>query len=77
VILALGASSLLNAIYFIRTLIRIYSDPHQTVHKPNIRTYHSLGYIFPMFILGAMNLFLGLFSWVVIDLIEQGLKMFG
>lgn len=77
VILALGASSLLNAIYFIRTLIRIYSDPHQTVHKPNIRTHHRLGYIFPMFILGAMNLFLGLFSWVVIDLIEQGLKMFG
>lgn len=77
VILALGASSLLNAIYFIRTLIRIYSDPHQTVHKSNIRTHHSLGYIFPMFILGAMNLFLGLFSWVVIDLIEQGLKMFG
>ena len=24
-----------------------------------------------------VNLFLGLFSWVVIDLIEQGLKMFG
>ncbi len=77
VILALAASSLLNAVYFIRTLIRIYSDPHETVHKENIRAHHRLGYNGPMVILTALNLFLGLFSWVAIDLITRGLEMFG
>ncbi len=77
VILALAASSLLNAIYFIRTLIRIYSDPHGNMRKVRVRSPHRLGYIFPMAILAAMNLFLGLFSWVSIDLIVRGLEMFG
>ena len=59
VMLALAASSLLNAVYFMRTL-------H---HKPL--------YNVPMVILGGLNLFLGLYSWVAINLITQGLKMFG
>ena len=77
VILALAASSLLNAVYFIRTLIRIYSDPHGTVSKANIRQHHRPLFNGPMMVLGAINLFLGLFSWVVIDLITRGLEMFG
>jgi len=77
VILALAASSLLNAVYFIRTLIRIYSDPHGTVSKANIRQHHRPLFNVPMMVLGAINLFLGLFSWVVIDLITRGLEMFG
>lgn len=77
VMLALAISSMLNAVYFIRTLIRIYTDPHHTVSKSNIRAHHRLGYNVPMAVLGAINLFLGLFSWVVIDLINRGLEMFG
>lgn len=77
VILALAASSLLNAVYFIRTLIRIYSDPHGTVSKANIRQHHRPLFNVPMMVLGTINLFLGLFSWVVIDLITRGLEMFG
>jgi hypothetical protein len=30
-----------------------------------------------MMCLAAVNLFLGLFSWAVVDLIERGLRMFG
>ena len=75
--LALAASSLLNAVYFMRTLIRIYSDPRGTVSKANIRQHHRPLYNVPMVILGGLNLFLGLFSWVAINLITQGLKMFG
>jgi NADH:ubiquinone oxidoreductase subunit 5 (subunit L)/multisubunit Na+/H+ antiporter MnhA subunit len=77
VMLALAASSLLNAVYFMRTLIRIYSDPRGTVSKANIRQHHKPLYNVPMVILGGLNLFLGLFSWVAINLITQGLKMFG
>jgi multicomponent Na+:H+ antiporter subunit D len=77
VMLALAASSLLNAVYFMRTLIRIYSDPRGTVSKANIRQHHKPLYNIPMVILGGLNLFLGLFSWGAINLITQGLKMFG
>lgn len=77
VILALAASSLLNAVYFVRTLIRIYSDPHETMRNARVRAHHRLGYNGPMVVLAAINLFLGLFSWVVIDLITRGLQMFG
>jgi multicomponent Na+:H+ antiporter subunit D len=77
VMLALAASSLLNAVYFMRTLIRIYSDPRGTVSKANIRQHHRPLYNIPMVVLGGLNLFLGLFSWVAINLITQGLQMFG
>jgi multicomponent Na+:H+ antiporter subunit D len=77
VMLALALSSLLNAMYFIRTLIRIYSDPQGTVKEGDVRAMHRSGYNIPMMCLAAVNLFLGLFSWVVVDLIERGLRMFG
>ena len=35
-----------------------------------------LDYRIPALILTGMNLFLGLFSWVTMDLIERGLAMF-
>ena len=38
---------------------------------------HRGGYAGPMLILTAGNLFLGLFSPLVIDLISKGLAMFG
>lgn len=77
VMLALALSSLLNAMYFIRTLIRIYTDPQGVVQKSEIRGYHRLGYNIPMAALAALNLFLGLYSWIVVDMIDKGLKMFG
>ena len=77
VMLALALSSLLNAMYFIRTLIRIYSDPQGTVKESDVRAMHRPGYNIPMMCLAAVNLFLGLFSWAVVDLIDRGLRMFG
>ena len=73
VMLALAISSMLNAIYFVRTLIHIYGkDP-----RNEVRDHHKPGYNVPMLVLTAGNLFLGLFSWVVVDLIQTGLIMFG
>ena len=73
VMLALAVSSMLNALYFIRTIIRIYTDDP----GKNVRAHHRAGYNVPMMVLTAGNVFLGLFSWVVVNLIRTGLLMFG
>jgi len=83
VLLVLAVSSLLNALYFIRTLIRIYTAPSEAKaveylslaekYRENDR---SLTYVAPSLALSAANVFLGLFSWVVVELIQRGLTMF-
>ncbi|HAE44797.1 MAG TPA: sodium:proton antiporter [Lachnospiraceae bacterium] len=97
---ALAVSAVLNAIYFLRTVIRIYSEgrggadisAHMLYEKekgiPGIahetegeereeETFLSkLEYRIPVLILIAMNLFMGLFSWYTVDLIQRGLDMF-
>ncbi len=73
VMLALAVSSLLNAMYFIRTVIRIFTDDP----GKDMRLVHRPDYNLPMLVLTACNLFLGLFSRVAIDLIRSGLSMFG
>lgn len=72
VMLALAASSTLNALYFIRTLIRIYTrgDAEQ------VRVRHHLDYNIPMIVLTLCNLAMGLFSGVFANLIGQGFSMF-
>ena len=72
VMLALAVSSMLNAIYFIRTIIRIYARDGRDMQ----RAHHRAGYNIPMLVLVGANVFLGLFSWVIIDLIHKGLNMF-
>ena len=72
VMLALAASSLLNAMYFIRTLIRIYTPSGD--ERGKIR--HGLEYNIPMIVLTLWNLAMGLFSWLFVQLIEQGFNLF-
>ena len=79
VMAALGVSSVLNVLYFIRTVIRIYAKPQDAgpeepypVPKELRRQYRASAAV-----LTGLNLFLGLFSWVTADLIRQGLSMFG
>ncbi len=73
VMLALAVSSMLNALYFIRTVIRIYTDDPRN----HVKTRHRPDYIPSMLVLTGCNLFLGLFSWVTAGLIQTGLSMFG
>ena len=75
VFLALAVSSMMNALYFVRTIIRIYSRPNEST-RMEVRPHHRAGYNVPMLVLTVMNLFLGLFSWVTVDLIHRGLMMF-
>lgn len=72
VMLALAASSLLNALYFIRTLIRIYTKSDNV--KERVR--HHLDYNIPMVALTLANVAMGLFSGVFAALIGQGFSMF-
>ena len=80
ILTALGISSVLNAIYFIRTMIRIYVDPDSTMKRPKrVVPGHDrsrLGYIAAGIVLAGLNLFMGLFSWAVSDVIYRGLGMF-
>ncbi len=80
VLIALGISSVLNAIYFIRTMIRIYFDPDETMRKSKrsrpIIDKSRTGFFLAGMILASLNLFLGLFSWMASDVIYRGLGMF-
>ena len=80
VLTALGISSVLNALYFIRTLIRIYFDPDSTM-KPSKRGRSIVdrsrrGYLLAGGVLSLLNMSLGLFSWVISDVIYKGMGMF-
>lgn len=77
VMIVLAISSMLNAIYFLRTVIRIYSFPGRTLSADEIRGHHRPGYNIPMLVLTAANMFLGLAAPVALDLISRGLAMFG
>ena len=72
--LVLAISSLLNALYFIRTIIRIYSPAEDEEQRWPVRG--RINYNIPMAVLTAANLVLGLFSWVIADLIERGFASF-
>ena len=100
--IALAVSSVLNALYFIRTCIRIYTSGRGGAdiyapglyEKANARTgadrpfgettvsgadepfMSRLGYWIPAVILTGLNLYLGLFSWQIVGLLEKGLAMF-
>ena len=58
---------MLNAMYFIRTLIRIYTPSGD--ERGKIR--HGLEYNIPMIVLTLWNLAMGLFSWLFVQLIEH------
>ena len=76
VMLVLAVSSLLNALYFIRTMIRIYTAPSEKEAKEYKKMTRNLSYIIPSMVLTGVNVFLGLFSWVIVELIHRGLAMF-
>ena len=92
VMVALAISSVLNAVYFIRAVIRIYAEGRGGADTPSAELYarehhaepearsepvSALYYRLPALVLTLCNLFLGLFSWVTMDVIQQGLSMFG
>ena len=75
VVLILAASTVLNALYFLRTVIRIYTrpkDPAAFTAKAGVQP----DFLIPGAVLAFLNLFLGLVPFITAGLLEQGLNMF-
>ncbi|MCR5784882.1 MAG: sodium:proton antiporter [Eubacterium sp.] len=74
--IALALSTLLNTVYYLKTMIRIYTDREGIDTAQRIRIGDQKLKSIAIIALSALNIFLGLFSEPVIDLIEKGVSMF-
>lgn len=74
VLLVLAASTILNTIYFLKTVITLYRPP---VDASNRTACHpKTTFVISMVCLIAVNFFLGTFSQPIIEAIRAGLNMF-
>lgn len=76
-LVVLAISVILNAIYFMKTVIRIYTPDAESVYKDDIarvRNHKLYSTVLVGFI--AVNLILGIFSEPIMELIGQGINMF-
>lgn len=73
-LICLAVSTILNAIYFMKTVVRIYT-PVKTEHL-SIAWRQEIGYAIVCLLFIALNVTLGMCSEPVVDLISSGLSMF-
>lgn len=73
-LIVLGISTILNAIYFMKTVIRIYTPTNGTGSCVTFRNMKLYAVTLVCFV--VLNIILGVSSQPVVDLIEQGLAMF-
>ncbi|MCI5745008.1 MAG: hypothetical protein MR270_01845 [Erysipelotrichaceae bacterium] len=73
-LIALLASTLLNTIYFLRTMITIYL-PYPNEKKFVIKKY-PWTYLTGVVMLSLLNLFLGVGSSLIMDIIKKGIELF-
>ncbi len=74
-LIVLGISTVLNAIYFMKTVIRIYT-PSEESACPCITFKDRKGYTIVLICFVVLNVILGVSSQPVVNMIEQGLAMF-
>ena len=75
VVFVLAISTVLNALYFLRTIIRIYTRPKENVDCCT-RAGVQPDFLIPGIVLALLNLLLGLAPFILSRLLEQGLLMF-
>ena len=74
-LIVLGISTILNAIYFMKTVIRIYTPVEE--NKYECITFKDMKlYAVTLVCFIVLNVILGVSSQPIVDLIEQGLAMF-
>jgi multicomponent Na+:H+ antiporter subunit D len=73
-VIVLAVSTILNALYFIRAVISIYTPRNEHYRDASFRPGKSFCVGMVCFI--VINFILGLASFPIINAIEQGLKMF-
>ena len=74
-LIVLAISTILNAIYFMKTVIRIYTPVENTEYE-SITFKNMKLYVVILICFIVLNVLLGISSQPVVDLIEQGLSMF-
>lgn len=74
-LIVLGISTVLNAIYFMKTVIRIYT-PIPDTEYPTVTWRQGKVYAITLICFMILNIILGVFSQPIVDLIESGLNMF-
>ena len=79
-LIALAISTILNAVYFMKTVIRLYTPERKTVLEKKqfkkVAMTEEPAKSFALICFVVLNLFLGLCSGPIIMLIENGLSMF-
>ena len=74
-LIVLGISTILNAIYFMKTVIRIYTPVGETAY-PSMTFKDMPVYAAVLAAFIVLNIILGISSQPVVDMIQQGLAMF-
>ncbi len=74
-LIVLGVSTILNAIYFMKTVIRIYTPVGYSAY-PSITFVRMRVYAVTLVAFILLNVILGISSQPVVDMIRQGLAMF-
>ena len=76
-LIVLAISTVLNAVYFLRTVIRIYTPAERELEVPVRTKWHEQrSYVVVLVVFVALNLVLGLLSQYITDAIQLGLTMF-
>ena len=75
-LIVLAVSTILNAIYFLHTVVRIYTPVHVPEEFKNVHVRVSKGAALAVFSLICINFILGLLSQPITDLIQVGIAMF-
>ncbi len=74
-LIVLGISTVLNAVYFMKTVIRIYTSEQDAPYR-SITFRDRKGYTVVLVCSVLLNVILGVSSQPVVDMIGQGLAMF-
>ena len=75
-LVVLAVSTILNAVYFLHTVIRIYTPTGAPEEFKHIHAHMSAGTALAVFCLIIMNFAMGLMSQPLTDLIQFGIEMF-
>lgn len=75
-LIVLAVSTILNAVYFLHTVIRIYTPTGVPEEFRNIHTHRSAGAAAAVCCLILLNFVMGLLSQPLTDLIQFGIEMF-
>lgn len=73
-LICLAVSTILNAIYFMKTVVRIYTPVESEYPKFMFRDHVRYGVVCLCFI--GLNLVFGLWSEPIVDMVHKGLEMF-